>query len=137
MPYLLLVDDEEDGREALCRFLEHVGHEVTSVSNGRAALRSIFARMPDLIILDLMMPGMDGVNLLEVIRSYLRFHPLHVIMLTAFPDSPLLKRAKQLAVNRVLTKGKDSFDEILQAVTNELHGGFSPDDHFSQDFGGR
>src|SRR4051812_28465295 len=53
MSYLLIVDDDLDGRTALCQFLEKSGHEVTCAANGREALASILARTPDLIVLDL------------------------------------------------------------------------------------
>jgi len=121
MAYLLVVDDDADGRDALCRFLTKAGHEISCVSNGREALASVLARAPDLIILDLMMPVMDGPSLLEIMRSYLRLQALPVIIMTALPESPMVERARHLKVNAILLKGKATFDEILQAVTQELH----------------
>jgi CheY-like chemotaxis protein len=119
-PYVLLVDDDLDGREPLGRLLEHAGYEVTCASDGRLALNAILSRIPDVIILDLFMPRMDGVKLLEVMRSYLRLQTLHVVVLTAFPESPLVKQAKALGVTRILHKSKTTFKEIDAAIKAEL-----------------
>ena len=119
-PYVLLVDDDLDGREPLERLLEHAGYEVGCASDGRAALNSILARAPDVIVLDLFMPRMDGVKLLEVMRSYLRLQTLHVVVLTAFPESPLVKQARALGVTWVLHKSRTTFREIDAAIKAEL-----------------
>ena len=120
MARLLIVDDDVDGRDALCQFLHRAGHEVACVSNGREALASILAEPPDLIVLDLFMPVMDGGGLLEVIRSYLRLQTLPVIVLTGLADSPLADRARHLKVNAVLVKGRATFDDIHRAVQEQL-----------------
>jgi len=82
MATLLVVDDDIDGREAPCRFLETKGHHVTCVSNGKEALGAVIAAIPELVILDLFMPEMDGAGFLQVIRSYLRLQSLPVVVLT-------------------------------------------------------
>ncbi len=135
MAYLLLVDDDADGREVLAQSLEKSGHEVARVPNGREALQSILSRTPSLILLDLLMPEMDGAELLEVVRSYLRFHPLPVILLTAYPESPEVERVRKLGVTRVLTKSQATLDEILKAIDAELHyGGFPPESYINPIF---
>lgn len=121
MAYLLIVDDDADGREALCQFLVKSGHEVGCLGNGRDALRSILDRLPDLVILDLFMPEMDGGGLLEILRSYMRLQSLPVVVLTGLPDSPFVERVRHLMVNSILVKGKATFDDILEAVRQELH----------------
>lgn len=121
MAYLLIVDDDTDGREALCKFLQGHGHEVNCVSNGREALAAVLSRLPDLVILDLFMPEMDGAGLLEILRSYLRLQSLPVVVLTGLPDSPLVDRARFLKVNSILVKGKATFPDILNAIQQDLH----------------
>lgn len=121
MARLLIVEVDKDGRDALCRFLAGSGHESDCVSNRREALASILARTPDLVILDMFMPEMDGASLLEILRSYLRLQLLPVILLTGLPESPLVDRARFLKVNAILLKGKAICEEILAAVTQELH----------------
>ena len=121
MAYLLIVEDDVDNRQALCKSMERVGHEVACVGNGQEALASILARRPELIILDLFMPEMDGPSLLEILRSYLRLQSLPVIVLTGAPDSPQVDRVRSLKVNAILTKAKATHEEIAQAVAQELH----------------
>jgi CheY-like chemotaxis protein len=120
MANLLLVDDDRDGRDALCQFLGKSGHRVDCVANGQEGLTAILTRPPDLIILDLFMPQMDGPSLLEVLRSYLRLQSLPVIVLTGLADSPMAERARHLRVNAILVKGKATFEDILEAVRQEL-----------------
>ena len=120
MAYLMIVEDDADSAEALCTYLRGAGHEVKCLPNGRDALSSILARIPDLIILDLFMPEMDGPSLLEVLRSYLRLASLPVVVLTGLPDSPLAERARHLKVNTILLRGKASLEDVLHAVEQEL-----------------
>jgi len=118
---ILIVDDDADGCEALLRFLKQAGHEVECAPNGKKALSAVIDHAPDLVVLDLFMPEMDGLGLLEVLRSYLRLQSLPVIILTGLPDGPLVERARQLNVNSIFVKGKASFDEISRAVEDQLH----------------
>src|SRR3954471_23419497 len=120
MSYLMLVDDDFDGAEPLRRMLEHAGYEVACAKDGRVALRSILSRMPDLIVLDLFMPRMDGVQFLEVVRSYLCLQSLRVVVLTAFPESPLVAEVRMLGVTRILHKSRSTFKEIAEAIKAEL-----------------
>jgi CheY-like chemotaxis protein len=120
MAYLLVVDDDADSRDVLCRFLVRAGHQVNGAPNGREALASILARTPDLIVLDLLMPEMDGTDLLEITRSYLRLQHVPVVVLTAAPDSPQAFRAKRQKVRAILPKGKASFADIHRVISEEL-----------------
>lgn len=116
MAYVLIVDDNADAADTLARLLQTADYEVESVPNGREALAKILARIPDVVVLDLAMPEMDGPSFLEVVRSYLRLQSLPVVVLTGISDSPLIARAQALRVNSVLAKGKASPEEILRAV---------------------
>src|SRR6266550_8656281 len=102
---VMLVDDAADSCEPLAKFLERSGHEVRCVANGREALAAVITKPPDVVVLDLLMPEMDGPSYLEVVRSYLRLQSLPVVVLTAFTDSPLLERARNLSINSILAKG--------------------------------
>lgn len=77
---ILVVDDEETIREVVRRYLEREGFRVNEASNGFEALDAIRAEPPDLIVLDLMLPGIDGLSLTEHIRQDRR---IPIIMLTA------------------------------------------------------
>ena len=78
--WILVVDDDDDIRGLLRTLLERAGHEVVDASDGRAGLRELFARSPDLVILDVSMPGLDGWATLERIREV---SDVPVLMLTA------------------------------------------------------
>jgi CheY-like chemotaxis protein len=72
------------------------------------------------VLLDLMMPEMDGPSFLEVLRSYLRIQSLPVVVLTGLAESPMVDRAQSLKVNSVLLKGKASPEDILRAVEEAI-----------------
>src|SRR5580698_4581038 len=116
MAKILIVDDNADSLEAVCKFLESAGYEVQCVPNGQRALELILHKTPDLVVLDLFMPELDGCGLLEILRSYLRLQTLPVIILTALSDSPMIDRARNLKVNAILLKGKATLEEIGEAV---------------------
>ncbi len=82
-PYILIVDDEKDIREFLGYSLRREGFEVGLASNGEEGLDALEVRKPDLILLDIMMPGMDGVEMCRVLRSHRNFDDVLVVFLTA------------------------------------------------------
>lgn len=116
MASVLVVDDDADSRSVVEAYLTKMGHAVTAVEGGRAALSALGAAVPDLVVLDLMMPQMTGVDFMRVIRGYLRWAKLPVIILTAYPDAPQLDEAKTLGVKRVFTKGTYALGELWQCV---------------------
>jgi CheY-like chemotaxis protein len=121
MAYILVVDDAGDAREVVCESLRKAGYEVECAPDGREALASVIRRTPDVIVLDLFMPEMDGAGLLEVMRSYLRLQRLPVVVLTGVPDSPMIDRVRHLHVNAILVKGKATMSEIAAAVGRAVH----------------
>jgi CheY-like chemotaxis protein len=120
MARILMVDDNPDACEALIRYFTAVGHDIKSVPNGKEALVEVINNAPDVVLLDLIMPEMDGPSFLEVVRSYLRLQALPVVVLTGIPDSPMVDRALALKVNAVLVKGKASSEEIQKAIEEAI-----------------
>jgi CheY-like chemotaxis protein len=116
MATVMIVDDDVDGCEPLGKFLEKSGHAVRCVPNGREALAQVILQVPDVVILDLLMPEMDGPSFLEVVRSYLRLQSLPVVVVTGLSESPMVERLRNLKVNSILVKGKAKFEDILRAV---------------------
>ncbi|MDT9688974.1 response regulator transcription factor [Streptomyces sp. P9(2023)] len=82
-PHILVVDDDPTVAEVVTGYLERAGFTVDQVADGPSALAAAAARWPDLVVLDLMLPGMDG---LEVCRELRKRGPVPVIMLTARSD---------------------------------------------------
>jgi len=120
MAKILIVDDQPDLAAPIVKFLEHQGHSVATLPNGKEALVRVLTDLPDLVLLDLLMPEMDGTSFLEVIRSYLRLQSLPVVVLTGAVDSPMIERAQALKVNSVLIKSKAGLEDIKHAVDEAL-----------------
>jgi len=120
MSRVLVVDDAPDTSEPLQRFLAKSGYEVRCVANGREAMEAVLNDLPDVVVLDLLMPVMDGSTFLEVIRSYLRLQRTPVIVLTALADGPLIKRARAAKVSAILLKTKATYEDIKRAIEAAL-----------------
>jgi CheY-like chemotaxis protein len=116
MANVLVVDDDADSREAVGRFLEQAGHTVYAAQDGGHALNLLGTKVPDVIVLDYRMPDMDGVTVLNVLRSYLRWAQVPVMILTAYPDEPRLWNVDQLGVSRVFVKSKVLLEDLAAAV---------------------
>ena len=91
MTKVLLVDDEVDFLKIMKLRLESWGYTCVDVSSSMQALEIVRTDHPDIIVLDYMMPDMDGVELLQQIRILLPLIP--VIMLTAYPHQEAMKEA--------------------------------------------
>ena len=120
MSQILVVDDSSDSREPLVRLLRLQGHGVSSASDGLEALHSVAQNVPDLILLDVMMPHMDGVTFLKTLRSDPALKNLPVILVTAATDERLLHECSRLGVNTCLTKSRFSFSQLLARVSDAL-----------------
>lgn len=116
MARILIVDDNADEALVLQRHFAAAGHEVATALTGREALLHVLSDKPDVILLDLILPVMDGPSFLEVIRSYLRLQALPVVVLTGAPDSPMVERTRTQKVNEILVKGKATSEDIRRAV---------------------
>ncbi|SRR5579875_984572 len=87
---ILIVEDEAEAREALTEFLEAKGYSVASVENGLAALEQIEMKKPGLILLDLMMPLMDGYTFLDQAAKRHLIEDVPVVLTTSYQlhDTP-------------------------------------------------
>lgn len=83
---ILVVDDEPDLVELIAYNLEQQGHSVLSASNGQEALRQAKSRQPDLVVLDVMMPELNGIEVAKRLRSQTETASIPIIMLTAKSD---------------------------------------------------
>ena len=116
MAHVLLVDDNTDTREAVGQYLRNAGHHVTTCPNGQEAMAVLTGDTPDVVVLDYKMPKMDGIAFLEVIRCYLRWQSLPVILLTAYPEGNHIRRAVELGVRKTFLKAEYDLDQLLGHV---------------------
>ena len=121
MATVLLVEDDDEAAEPLARALRKSGYRVLSVPNGREALAVLILGSVDLLITDLRMPQMDGVTLLTVLRSYLRFQSLPVIVFSAYAEGRNHDRLDELDVAEVFKKGHAGPADIVAAVGRHLN----------------
>jgi len=101
---VLVVDDTEANRDLLARRLRALGHDVAIARNGREALESLASRETDLVLLDIMMPEMDGFEVLERLRNDPARRHVPVIMISAIDEIESVARAIQLGATDYLTK---------------------------------
>lgn len=103
MAHLLLVDDEKDATEALQMFLELRGFEVRLAFSGEKGIEAVREKAPDLVLLDLQMPGMNGWQALQQMRQIAP--DLRVVILTgSVPDRELEEKAQQGGALGFITK---------------------------------
>ena len=110
MARILVVDDDASVRALLRDVLECEGHEVELVADGFAALRAVQAARPDCVLLDVMMPGLDGHEVLGRLRQLDGGPSLPVIMLTAAADDANAWRACSGGVDYFLAKPFDALE---------------------------
>jgi len=101
---LLVVDDDEDNRSILCRRLEKEGYTVATACNGQDALNLLRYEQFDLVLLDVMMPGMDGYEVLLRIKADSNTLDTPVIMISAFKDKDYVIKCLQLGASDYLLK---------------------------------
>ncbi len=101
MSEILIIDDDQNLSGLLCDFLTQQGYVLRCVPNGRAGLREMFERKPDLAILDVTMPQMDGWEILKRIRE---LSDVPTIMLTARDDESDILRGFSLGADDYVTK---------------------------------
>ena len=116
---ILVVDDEPNNQRILTYTLNKVGYESTALADGENVLRWLEVNTPDLAILDVSMPGMDGITLLEHIRTMPQFARLPVIVLTGSGDDDERLRAERLGIQAFLTKPASS-KTVLEVVGSLL-----------------
>jgi CheY-like chemotaxis protein/anti-sigma regulatory factor (Ser/Thr protein kinase) len=120
--HVLLVDDDDTLRCGMRKALEQDGWEVSEAENGRVALARLTEARPDIIMLDLMMPEMDGFEFLVEMRSRAEWQDIPVLVVTA-KDLTAEERSRLNGdVERVLQKGGAELDELLREIGRALPG---------------
>ena len=118
-PIILIVDDDPDLANIMRMMLSHAGFEAHSVLSGQEALEWLEGRTPDLILLDLMMPDINGFTILRKVRSSEIIKNLPVVILTAKADQKTRMESQSAGADAFLTKpinSKTLIDHVRRAL---------------------
>jgi len=118
-PLVLVVDDDESMRELLRKQMERDGYRVNTAGDGRGALARAEAEPPDVVLLDALMPGMDGFQVAEALKVSAPTRTVPIIMVTGLNDQQSKLRALKAGAQEFLTKPVDR-SEVSLRVQNVL-----------------
>lgn len=113
---VLITEDDPATREMFRRLMEKEGWKVMEATNGRHALAQVAQQAPDLILLDLMMPEMDGFQFIQALRSNPNWRSIPVVVVTAMDLTPNDRLYLNGYVEQILQKGAYTRDDLLQEV---------------------
>ena len=112
---VLLIEDEQNIIEAVSFILSRDGWDVKTHSNGHDAMDAVRARAPDIVILDVMLPGKSGFDILQEIRADAALSATPVLMLSARGQTKDVEMAERAGADRYMTKPFSNAD-VLEAV---------------------
>ncbi|MDH5517268.1 MAG: EAL domain-containing protein [Gammaproteobacteria bacterium] len=101
---ILIVDDDNVTRMTLQKVLEKSGYQVNSVDSGEKAIQTCVDRLPDLVLLDVMMPGLDGYETCAALRNFANYNVLPILILTGLDDMDSIDKAFQSGGTDFITK---------------------------------
>lgn len=120
---VLLVEDEDLIRELYARQLTKAGYLVKAVIDGKAALDTLKIEQFDLLLLDIMLPGINGLQVLREFKQANPNSPAKVVMLTNLGQDTVIKEGFDLGANAYLIKASYTPDQVVQEVKTVLAGG--------------
>lgn len=120
MSTVLVVDDQPELRQLFQRVLEQQKYTIITANNGNEALGLLEQHKPDLVLLDMAMPQMDGLAFLRIIRQKPQWARLPVIILSGLMSPEQVAEARQLGVNDRLVKAEFSMKELRARVAKQL-----------------
>jgi CheY-like chemotaxis protein len=117
---VLVVEDDRATREILTRTLEKEGWSVQEAENGRVALEHLAVSLPDVVLLDLAMPEMNGFELLDVVRADDRLRDVPVVVVTSMDLSEEERQRLRGGAERILRKGSHPREELVAEIRRLL-----------------
>ena len=112
MGRILIVDDQIESCRPLSVLVRHLGHKGDYATSGSAALEYLCKSLPDLLILDIMMPGIDGLEILRRLRADPRYAQMPVVMFSAMDEHAVRRRAFDLGANDFWVKASMGFEQL-------------------------
>lgn len=120
---ILLVEDEDFIRELYVRQLTKAGFQVKSAVDGQSGLNMLKAEPFDLLLLDIMLPGINGLQLLRTFKTENPNSPMITILLTNLGQEAVIKEGFELGAQAYLIKASYTPDQVVSEVKNALSGG--------------
>jgi CheY-like chemotaxis protein len=114
MGRVLVVDDHEDIRRTFARLVRSFGHDAVTAADGEEAIAQATENPPALVILDLMMPGISGFDVLRSLRSDPRTRGIAIVVFSALNDPEFVEQALSLGANDYWVKGTFNVDTLEQ-----------------------
>ena len=119
-PKIIIVDDDPKLCELYKSVFSAQGYQVSVAQNGEAALAKITKEKPDLVLLDIMMPNIHGLHILDIIKATPEVEDTKVIMLTALSDESTRTKAKEYGAIDFIVKSESTMADILERVQQAL-----------------
>lgn len=120
MKKILIVEDEKQLIAALEEKLHSTGYATVAVRDGEQGLKAAYAEKPDLILLDIVMPVMDGMTMLEKLRKDERGKDIPVIILTNLSDGDKKSASAEQGVSDYLIKANWTLDELMRKIEDRI-----------------
>mgnify|MGYP003443211155 CR=1 FL=1 len=120
MANVLVVEDDKDLNNAYCIILKHEGHDVQSAFDGKEALNKLKTVEPDLILLDLLMPVMGGLEFLQKYKANEPDSDVKVLIFTNMENSPEVAAAYELGAHRAIIKSWSAPHNLAKVVSDSL-----------------
>lgn len=114
---ILIVDDDDEVRESIADYLKTRNYEVKTANDGFEAGLILNSYLPDIIILDLIMPNVNGFRVCELIKNNQRTKNIKLIVLTGYASEENVKKAYGYGVEKVLSKPVD-MEELLDTISS-------------------
>lgn len=126
MARVLVVEDDHDLNNAYCIILRHEGHEVVAAFDGKQALKKLSDFTPDLVLLDLLMPIMGGLEFLQQWGGPKKHQDVKVLIFTNMENSPEVAEAYKLGASRVIIKSWTAPHNLARVVSDTLESKDAP-----------
>lgn len=120
-PKILLVEDDQNLGKVYQIRLQAEGFDVHWVQNGEEALKTAIEYRPDLILLDIMMPKLNGFDVLDILRNTPETSQTKIIILTALSQPSDVERAKQLGASDYLVKSQAVITDVMARIRFHLN----------------
>lgn len=117
---LLIIEDEPVLNKALQDFMTAEGFEVATAIDGEEGIRKVFSEMPDLILLDIMLPKKDGYEVIKEIKADEKIKNIPIILLTNLGSVNDVEKAIELGATTYLVKADYKLEEVMQKIKSVL-----------------